>query len=505
MHQDRDLDLARELPSHAADVVFDLELGAVLEAMAAGDRLVFEVAERALLLGLEDTEAIFYRQRVLADCLEQAQVVRGIYKMAVDAVQAERKVWGFLSSSPDSILHRSTQVMEIFLGVLHQLRKVADESGTRFSSPGFARFFAMLGDELDDAYFETVESHLWELKFKKGVVISSSRLGKGNTGTDYVLRRPKQRRLIERIPGRGRSSHSFEVPPRDEAGMQALGELRARGINLVANALAQSVEHVRSFFTLLAHELAFYIGCLNLYERLAGKGEPVCTPAPTAPGSGMLHATGLYDVALSLHLTDRAVGNDLRADGKRLVVITGANQGGKSTLMRAIGLAQLMMHAGMFVPAEAFGAEVVGGVFTHYKREEDPGMEHGKLEEELSRMHRVVEQITPGCLLLCNESFASTNEREGSEIGRQVLRAMTDAGVKVVLVTHLYDLAHGFFASGSKVILFLRAERLDDGRRTYKLHEGAPLPTSFGADTYRAVLGHDRGAVARDAAAVPAD
>ena len=504
MHQDRDLDLASDLPRHADDLLFDLELGGVLEGMAAGDRLVFEVAKRVLLLGLKDTEAISYRQRVLADCLGQPQVVRGIYKMAVDAVQAERKVWGFLSSSPDSILHRSTQVMEIFLGALRQLRRVADESEARFTSPGFTRFFAMLRDELDDAYFETIESHLGELKFKKGVLISS-RLGKGNTGTDYVLRRPKQRRLIERIPGRGRSSHSFEVPPRDEAGMQALGDLRARGINLVANALAQSVEHVRSFFTLLAHELAFYVGCLNLYERLADKGEPVCTPTPTASGSGTLHATGLYDVALSLHLSDGAVGNDLRADGKRLVVITGANQGGKSTLMRAIGQAQLMMQAGMFVPAEALGAEVVGGVFTHYKREEDPGMEHGKLEEELSRMQRVVEQITPGCLLLCNESFASTNEREGSEIGRQVLRAMTDAGVKVVLVTHLYDLAHGLFASGSKAILFLRAERLDDGRRTYKLHAGAPLPTSFGADTYRAVFGRDRGVVARDPAAVPAD
>ncbi len=501
MHQDRDLDLTTELPDHADDIVFDLELEAVLEAMAAGDRLVFGVARRALLLGLEDPEAIGYRQPILADCLERPDVVRGIYRMAVDAVQAERKVWGSVSSSPGSILHRSTQVMEIFVGVLRQLRKVADESGARFTSPGFTRFFAMLEDELDDAYFETVESHLGELKFKKGVFVSA-RIGKGNTGIGYVLRRPKQRRLVARIPGRGRSSYSFEVAPRDEAGMQALGELRARGINLVANALAQSVDHVRDFFTLLAHELAFYVGCLNLYERMAGKGEPLCMPAPAAPGCGTLYATGLYDVALSLHLTGRAVGNELRADGKRLVVITGANQGGKSTLMRAIGQAQLMMQSGMFVAAEAFGAEVVGGVFTHYKREEDPGLEHGKLEEELSRMRRVVEAITPGCLLLCNESFASTNEREGSEIGRQVLRAMSDAGVKVVFVTHLYDLAHGLYASGSRTSVFLRAERLDDGHRTYKLYEGEPLSTSFGADTYRSVFDRDRSAAARERAAV---
>src|SRR5581483_9643508 len=97
--------------------------------------------------------------------------------------------------------------------------------------------------------------------------------------------------------------------------------------------------------------------------------------------------------------------------------------------------------------------------------------------------------IRPGALLLCNESFASTNEREGSEIGRQVVRAMVDSGVKVIYVTHLFDLAHGFFAEGMETALFLRAERGEQGRRTFRLHEGEPQPTSYGEDTYRQVFG----------------
>ena len=149
----------------------------------------------------------------------------------------------------------------------------------------------------------------------------------------------------------------------------------------------------------------------------------------------------------------------MNADGKSLVMITGANQGGKSTLLRSLGLAHLMMQSGMFVGAQAFRASVCVGVFTHYKREEDATMQSGKLDEELARMSEIAGQITPGSILLCNESFASTNEREGSEIARQVVRAMLDRQIKVFFVTHMYDLAHGFHAQGLDTALFLRAER----------------------------------------------
>jgi DNA mismatch repair ATPase MutS len=171
------------------------------------------------------------------------------------------------------------------------------------------------------------------------------------------------------------------------------------------------------------------------------------------------------------------------------VMITGANQGGKSTLLRGLGLAQLMMQSGMFVGARSFRANVCAGLFTHYKREEEATMERGKLDEELSRMSAIADQITPSSILLCNESFASTNEREGSEIARQVIRAMLEKQVKVLFVTHMYELAHGFYAQQLHNAIFLRAERGHDGQRTFKLPEGEPLPTSYGEDSYRRVFG----------------
>jgi len=245
---------------------------------------------------------------------------------------------------------------------------------------------------------------------------------------------------------------------------------------------------------MLRAELGFYLACLNLRDRLTAKRQPVCFPAPASlvtgsAGQVSLSARGLYDACLSVSTEAPAVGNDLDADGKQLIMITGANQGGKSTFLRSVGLAQLMMQAGMFVAAESFTASVTAGVFTHFKREEDATMEKGKLEEELARMSVIAGQIRPGCLLLCNESLASTNEREGSEIARQVIGALTEAGIRIIFVTHMYDLAGRYHAEHRPGVLFLRAERRPDGHRTFRLLPGEPLPTSYGEDVYQEVFG----------------
>jgi hypothetical protein len=457
MHRDRDFDLEADLPPNEAALRQDLELETLWAAMAGGDKFLHEIARRAVLLSLRDPDAIRYRQQILADCLDQREVVTRIYGLAIEAIQAERTVgWLWAIDSPERILHR---------------------------------FFAMAREELTEDYLTTVAGALGELELKRGLV-QNAELGKGAKGRRYVVRRPRERSWTDRLTLGGRPErHSFQIPARDEAGFKALEAIRARGLNQIADVLAQSCDHVKAFFGSLRAELGFYLGCMNLRERLDRRGEPACFPVPLPAGRAALSAHGLYDVCLALHVGERVVGNDVDAEGLSLLVLTGANRGGKSTFLRALGLAQLMMQSGMFVGAEAFRADVCAGVFTHYRREEDAAMEGGKLDEELARMSEIADHVTRDCLLLLNESFASTNEREGSEIARQVVRAMLERRIKVCLVTHMYDLAHGFHAEGLDDALFLRAERLPDGRRTFRLGPGEPLPTSHGEDLYERIFG----------------
>lgn len=495
MHSDRDFDWQAELPARAGDLVQDLGLNVVLDAMAGEDDFLLKVAQRAVLWSLGDREAIIYRQQALTDCVEHPDVVRSIYELAVETLREEKKIFSWFSVSPDLNLHRAVNVLELLLRMLKRLRQIALEKGELFGSPAFRRFFAMLLQELDDAYVAEINQHLQRLKFRRGVLISAG-LGRGNAGVHFVLRRPRaeRQRWLDLIPGLGDGRLWFEVHPRDEAGNQALSDLRARGINLVADALAQSTDHVLGFFLQLRAELVFYLGCLNLRAELESRGCTTCPPDPQPDSAPRLRAEGLDDVSLALTLPTGVVANDIAADGRSLVVITGANQGGKSTFLRSVGLAQLMMQAGMFVSAASFSADVATGLFTHFKREEDETMTRGKLDEELSRMSRIVDHIRPGALLLCNESFASTNEREGSEIGQQVIGALNEAGVKVLLVTHLYELAQRLGQEAPDGVLFLRAERLPDGTRTFQIREGKPLPTAFGRDLYEEIFRDGRSA-----------
>jgi len=490
MYRDRDFDTQQELPVNEPALTQDLELNTLFDAIALGDNFLFEAAKTAVLSGLSSPEAIRYRQDILKDCLKNAAIVREIYQIPIRAIQNKQRHWmGIFSRYPGGILSSAVRMLQMFIGLLKDLKRIADVHAAKFESEGFTRFFAMIKQELDEEYFAIVENHLKELKFRNGVLLSA-RPGKGNEADNYVLRRPKShnKNWLKRVFVKKSPVYSFTLHPGDDHGAQALGQLRDRGINLVANAVAQSADHIDNFLNTLRQELAFYIGCLNLSEQLVQLGEAIAFPQPVVSNERRHSFRGLYDVCLALTIKQKVVGNDGNADGKDMVIITGANQGGKSTFLRSIGLAQMMMQCGMFVPAESFCANICRGLFTHYKRREDAAMESGKLDEELGRMSDIVDNITPNSLVLFNESFAATNGREGSEIARQIIRALLERHIKVFFVTHLYEFAYGFCEKKMENVIFLRAERKAGGKRTFKLIEGEPLQTSYGEDLYKRIF-----------------
>jgi DNA mismatch repair ATPase MutS len=489
MYRDRDFNPQQELPWNERDLIQDLELNTLFNAMALGDKFLYGIAKTAVLSSIKDLDTIQYRQNILRDCLRNPSIVRDIYQIPIESMENKRRHWmGIFSSYPSGILSSAIEMMHMFVGLLKKLRNIADQHADSFESEGFRAFFSMIKTELDDEYLATIQEHLKELQFRDGILISAE-LGRGNEGTHYVLRRASGRRSwMKRLLTPDAPVYSFDIHPRDDHGARALAEFGNRGINLVANALAQSADHIDNFLQTLRIELAFYIGCLNLYEQLAQLSEPVAFPRSAPLGERRHSFMGLYDPCLALTMKQEVVGNNVNADGKDLVMITGANQGGKSTFLRSIGLAQLMMQCGLFVPAESFCANVCDGLFTHYKREEDATMKSGKFDEELSRMSRIADSITPNAIVLFNESFAATNEREGSEIARQIVSALLERRIKVFFVTHLYEFAHHLYSRAGENMIFLRAERTPDGRRTFRLKEGEPLQTSHGKDLYYTIF-----------------
>jgi len=490
LYEGRDFDIDAALPANSEDVIQDLELTTLLEAMAQGDNFLFEVSKRVLLTSLDDPEAIRYRQNVLVDFLGEPDILREMYAIALKALEEKRGVWGYLSQYPRSILSGAVEQLEALVARMRELRQIADQHVEKFRSEGLRNLLRTLQRELDDEYFQSVNYHLSQLKFRHGELISME-LDRDNSGIGYVLRSSGEAKSTwkERLGLSPRSSYSFTIPPRDEAGANALSDMESRGISLVANAAAQSADHITSYFTMLRAELGFYVSCVNLHEKLAAKGLLPVLPDPTPLEEGRLSFSNLRDAALALRAERPVVGNDIEADEKFMIIITGANSGGKSTFLRGVGQAQLMMQAGMFVVADEYRAAISRGVFTHFIREEDSSMTSGRLDEELARMSAIAGEIGPSCLMLFNESFAATNEREGSEIARQVVHALLEVGIRVLYVTHQYDFAESFLRERAASTLFLRAEREVNGHRSFKLTVAEPLPTSFGEDLYRRLGG----------------
>lgn len=315
----------------------------------------------------------------------------------------------------------------------------------------------------------------------------SAGLGTGNKADRIVLHEPpaaSKRSLFGR-----RSGVSFEAFENFE--FHDGDPLRAviePPLDVVAEVVSRVTDNVQDFFRQLRTELAFYLGCVQLHRRLTAAGAPICFPIPVGAGENLLRATDLRDIGLSLTAAE-VVGNDIEAIDTTLLVVTGANSGGKSTFLRGVGTAQLLMQAGIFVTAQAFTADVRTGLFTHFVRAEDPTMTHGRLDEELARMREITDRANGPAMLLCNEPFASTNDRDAAAIADPIISALLDSGIKVVLVTHLYEFAHRRHLAAHPTDLFLRAQRATDGRRTYRLTTGAPEPTSHGQDIFRRIFG----------------
>src|SRR5574341_373466 len=201
MYPDQDFDLQRKLPWNEQALIQDLELHTRFNAMALGDKFLFEVAKSAVLSGCHnDLHTILYRQNILQDCLKNPAIVRDIYDIAVEAIDREKKGYWSIFKYPGAVLHRSVEVLQMFVTMLKKLRHIADEHADSFGSEGFTALFAMLRKELDDDYFASIHDHLRELRFRDGVLISAA-LGQGNKGTNYVLRRAHDKKpsWIQRI------------------------------------------------------------------------------------------------------------------------------------------------------------------------------------------------------------------------------------------------------------------------------------------------------------------
>lgn len=491
----------------------DLWYDTIVNHLCVYDKYIKEIYLDAANLMSTDPEIIKYRQSILKDVIKNKSVITNYYgfitefltkcynqRFVIDSKKMTESYNAVLRILPDLLLGLENisryfekykdsfkskglqgyfeRYLKVFtLDYIKELRDVFDL--TRFPKGYFAT--AGLDEALNISSLELYDVVESKKELKKDLHATGIQLrGKVTTLPEYEIeikedKKWKHAKVIENPRALAASEEDF-MSFTDEA---LLG---------TAPKICNIVNDIYKFLSKSREELAFYIGALNLYDKLIKLGMPICTPKPYKTAEKAFKCDGLYDVALALQSGQKVVGNTLDSKDKTIFFITGANQGGKTTFLRSYGQAIIMMQLGLFVSGVSFESNTFVDIFTHFNKEEDKTMESGKLDEELGRLNLIVDEIKPGSLMLFNESFQSTSELEGSTIACDVIRAFNEKGISVVAVSHMYHLYVLLDKEFNDRIYYLRASRDDEGTRSYKLVEEKPLRTSFALDLYKEIF-----------------
>ncbi len=476
------------------DMGKDLNLSVILRAMAKEDEEIFTNCQRVLLCPVTDEKTLHFRQQMVSDAVSHPEFYKEMYRIAKEAMQEIHKYTSKKTSNKVVQITESLDLLRILLKYLRYLKEhLRSEQAEK--ADAMYLFTTKFREHFTDDFAKDLERHIDDMAvlMQGGRLILTAGVAGGLKCGDAMVNRldPVDYRKMGKFRRTLRWLLLHLVSP--EAILLNQEALKQDAIRMEENGLLYTQEIYREFlyqfqefFSQLQIQVGFYVGCANLGRSLHNLKMKTCYPR-VSHEKGHIEYQHLYELGLALETLKNPVDNSL-TDSCHLHVISGANQGGKSTFLRSVGIAQVMMQAGMFVPAVYFESPLYDNILTHFTRREDSSMNSGRLDEEMKRVNRIVDMVTDRSLILFNESFSSTTEKEGSQIAEHIIQAMYDSGVSVFMVTHLFAFASQMYAKNLQGARFLSAERKEDGTRTFKMIDHEPTETSYGLDLYAEII-----------------
>jgi DNA mismatch repair ATPase MutS len=153
-------------------------------------------------------------------------------------------------------------------------------------------------------------------------------------------------------------------------------------------------------------------------------------------------------------------------DPERILVITGPNQGGKTTFARMFGQMHFLASLGLPVPGRDARLRLTDNILTHFQRQERVENQRSELEIGLLHVHKILERATANSLIILNEVFSSTALNDALFLNRAVLARVSDLDALCVCVTFLDELST---LNGKTVSMVGSVDPDDPAVRTYKV------------------------------------
>ena len=262
-------------------------------------------------------------------------------------------------------------------------------------------------------------------------------------------------------------------------------------------AFFQALSRITADLTDLYDDLMFYLGALRYMRQMEKLSVPLCYPDILPEDVRGFDVQEMYNPILCVYKKSSTIPNDITfKEGGELLILTGINQGGKTTFLRAVGVTQALFQLGWPVSCRKASISPVKNIVTVFSHEENTNLQHGKLGQELKTVRAGLDIATADSLLLCNEPITGTSPMENLYLSREVLSACKLQGFHGIWVTHIYDLASGASDMNQSLtgstISSLTAVAVGSGAdvsASYIIKRGEPKFTSYAKEVLRRETG----------------
>ena len=498
----------------------------------------FQESIKQILMELNyDVDTISYRQEILVDFLENPSVAAGLQDLLPTI--AKLKYFAETGSQKIPLQETMSRLTELntYITCVRKIQQILTDAGDAVHSRGLANLRLLLAQVAEEPTFLSLEKNLPGLLAKLttfpsitiGINLDSELMPVEATLLEIRDKQFKGGSYFDRLLGRktGRKPNQgvgplHEVPRKHIEGIDnRVVKINARYDPLLVPLFRDLFEILRTILVpvtielkqyarvnvrllfQLETEIAFYAGAVELVRRMQTAGLPMCRPQVDPIETRSCRIQGICNLILALHQMESGgdssheeiVLNDVEfGPAGRIFILTGPNQGGKTVYTQAIGQAQAIFQAGLFVPAQSARMAPVDGIYTHFATLEKTESGVGRLAEEAVRLNKIFHSITDKSLVLLNESLSSTSPGESLYLARDVVHALRLYGVRAVFATHLHELAEGLDAvnsdvnGDSRVISLVAGVELGDNQEiigvdnahpTYKIELAPPRGLSY--------------------------
>ena len=437
------------LPSEAPAHFADLNLDQIVAALVAG-REEYELRP-FLHAPLATTDAIGYRHDAFRD-LERAPIQRAVTSFA----QQMRSVRASLAQAGKLFYPRQKEAWFLEAVALYgaAVRRLASELARAAPrSAGLCGLRDYLAEHIRSPGFmarqgeaEALEAELAAIRYAVLVEYGGFTVREYSGEPDYAVE--IEATFAKFAQGEAKS---YLVDYTDRAEMNhieaAILDFVARLHPAVFDRLAAYRARHEAFLDPVVarfdREAQFYLAYLDYIAPLKAAGLPFCYPEVTNTDKAV-HVRDGFDLALAKKLVAAeapVVCNDFELQGaERIIVVSGPNQGGKTTFARSFGQLHYLASLGCPVPGRAARLFLCDRLFTHFEKEESLATLRGRLEDELFRMHEILARASGGSIIVINEIFTSTTLRDAVFLSREVLGHIIGLDALCVCVTFIDEL-----------------------------------------------------------------